>query len=115
VASDAAHRSSAEIIRSCVKNALAHAEAAGCRSVAMPLFAAGHAGFDFDGAVTAMAEALRDDTTSVKQLFIVVYDRERAEEALRLIRSVIPSAEIDMQQGPDREDETAGMWSDDWL
>jgi O-acetyl-ADP-ribose deacetylase (regulator of RNase III) len=115
VASDAAHRSSAEIIRGCVRNALAHAEAAGCRSVAMPLFATGHAGFNFDGAVTAMAEALRDDTTSVKQLFIVVYDPERAEEALRLIRSVIPSAEIDIQRGPDRDDETAGMWSDDWL
>ncbi len=115
VASDAAHRSSAEIIGNCVRNALALAEAAGCRSVAMPLFATGHAGFNFDGAVTAMAEALRDDTTSAKQLFIVAYAPERAEEALRLIRSVIPSAEIDIQRGPDRDDETAGMWSDDWL
>jgi O-acetyl-ADP-ribose deacetylase (regulator of RNase III) len=42
VASDAAHRSSAAIIRSCVKNAFAAADAAGCTSIAMPLFRTGH-------------------------------------------------------------------------
>src|ERR1051326_462421 len=48
VASDEAHRSSAAIIRSCVTNALACADARDCRSVAMPVFAPGHAPFKFD-------------------------------------------------------------------
>ena len=114
VASDAAHRSSADTIRSAVRNALGQADANGCQSVAMPLFATGHAGFSLDRAVIAMAEALRDAVTTVKHIFIVVYDPDRAEDALRLIRSVIPAAEIDVQRGPERGHETPGMWSDDW-
>ncbi len=41
VASDANHRSSAEIIRACVVNVLAAADERGCKSVAMPVFATG--------------------------------------------------------------------------
>ncbi|MDP9361665.1 MAG: macro domain-containing protein [Acidobacteriota bacterium] len=111
VASDAAHRSSADIIRKCVRNSLAIAEATGCESIAMPLFATGHARFNFDQAVLAMAETLRDQPTAVQHVFIVVYDPDRAEEAVRLIRSVIPAADIDMQRGPHVTEEPLDMWS----
>jgi len=43
VASDANHRSSEAIVRSCVTTALACADAAGCEIVAMPIFGTGHA------------------------------------------------------------------------
>ena len=111
VASDAVHRSSAHIIRKCVRNSLAIAEATGCESIAMPLFATGHARFNFDQAVLAMAETLRDQPTAVQHVFIVVYDPDRAEEAVRLIRSVIPTADIDMQRGPHVTEEPLDMWS----
>jgi O-acetyl-ADP-ribose deacetylase (regulator of RNase III) len=94
VASDASHRSSAEIIRLCVKNALACADAAACSSVAMPLFATGHAGFKFERALLAMAEALRDASTAVKHVIIVIDQPHRAEDAHRLLCGVIPDAEL---------------------
>jgi O-acetyl-ADP-ribose deacetylase (regulator of RNase III) len=114
VASDAAHHSSADIIRSCVKNALALADVSGCTSIAMPLFGTGHARFNFDQAVLVIAETLRDATTAVQHVFIVVYDPERADDAVRLIHSVIPAAEVDVQRGPDTNDEAVSMWSAGW-
>lgn len=114
VASDAAHRTSADIIRNCVRNALAIAEATGCNSIAMPLFAAGHARFHFDQVLLAMAETLRDEATAVQHVFIVVYDPDRAGDAVRRIRSVIPGAEIDVERGPQTTNEPIDMWSDDW-
>src|SRR5512140_2763603 len=38
IASDAAHQSSSEVVKACVRNALAIAGEAGCGSVAMPVF-----------------------------------------------------------------------------
>ncbi|HYM60893.1 MAG TPA: macro domain-containing protein [Thermoanaerobaculia bacterium] len=89
VASNAVHLSSAEIVRVCVKNALACADSAACRSLAMPVFATGHAGLKFDRAVNAMAEALRDASTLVEQVIIVINEPDRAEMARRIISSVI--------------------------
>ncbi len=60
VASDESHRSSEVIIRNCVTGALARADEAECESIAMPVFAAGHAGFRFESALTAMAGALHE-------------------------------------------------------
>lgn len=113
VASDAAHHSSAEVIRNCVKNALALADTSGCTSIAMPLFATGHATFNFEKALRVMSETLRDTATAVQHVFVVVYDSDRAEDALRLIRSVIPSADVDLQRGPLAEEEPVSMWSGD--
>lgn len=113
VGSDAAHRSSPDIIRDCVRNSLAVAEARGCQSVAMPIFATGHAGFNFDQALLAMVETLRDAVTAVQHVFLVVYDPDRAEDAARRIRSIIPGADIDVQRGPDPADEAHSMWSSD--
>lgn len=78
VASSSTHLSSAEVIRSCVKNALRRAEEAGCATVAMPVFATGHARFRFDRAVAAMAAALRDTPTAVREVIIVVADEGKA-------------------------------------
>src|SRR5436305_12281958 len=85
VASDASHRTSRVVIQACVKNALARAEAAGCRSIAMPLFGTGHARFKFDQALIAMREALQSAPANVHEVVIVVFDRDRAAEAERLL------------------------------
>jgi O-acetyl-ADP-ribose deacetylase (regulator of RNase III) len=113
VGSDAGHRSSAAIIHDCVMNALALADAAGCESIAMPVFGTGHARFKFDDAVRVIVEALRDSATTVQRVFIVIYDAERADAVLGVIRSVIPDAEVDLQRGPARE-ETVSMWTAEW-
>ena len=113
VASDETHRSSVDIVRSCVRSALARAEEAGCASIAMPLFATGHARVGFDRVVTAMAEALRDAVTTVEHVIIVVYDRDRADDAVRRIRAVLPVAQLDFGGAPEDE-EALGMWSEEW-
>lgn len=93
VASDATHHlSSPEVIRACVKNALRAADAKGFTSLAMPVFATGHARVRFELAMTTMAEALRDAHTNVQTVAIVVYDRERAEEAKKIVERVFGSS-----------------------
>ena len=114
VASDESHQTSANVIRSCVRNALARAEEVGCASIAMPLFGTGHARFSFDRALIAMAEALRDSVTTVGQVIIVVYDRERADDAVRRIRSVLPVTQLDFGKAADEEAEPVSMWSEEW-
>ena len=76
----------------------------------MPLFATGHARFNFDQAVLAMAEAIRDQPTAVQHVFIVVYDPDRIDETVRLIRSVIPTADIDTPPGPETAEEPPGWF-----
>ncbi len=92
VASDTAHLSSQDVVRLCAKNALHAAEGAGCGSIAMPVFATGHARVKFDRAVRAIAEALRDTTTAVEQVTLVILERERADEAMRIVRAIHPAA-----------------------
>jgi O-acetyl-ADP-ribose deacetylase (regulator of RNase III) len=89
VASDTSHMSSPDVVRACTKSALAAAARIGCRSVAMPVFASGHARVKFDRAVQAMAEAIRDSQTSVEEVAIVVLERERAEEVRRIVDAVM--------------------------
>ena len=87
VASDPSHLTSRAIIQACVKNALARAEEAGCRSIAMPLFGTGHARFKFDQALIAMHDVLRSAPANIEQAWIVVLDPARAADAQRLIAS----------------------------
>jgi O-acetyl-ADP-ribose deacetylase (regulator of RNase III) len=96
-----------------VTNALALADAAGCESIAMPVFETGHARFKFDDAVRVMAETLCDRATAVRRVFIVVYGADRADAVLRIIRSVIPDADVDLQRGPVNE-EPVSMWAAEW-
>jgi O-acetyl-ADP-ribose deacetylase (regulator of RNase III) len=87
VASNANHRSSAEIIRACVANALAAADKAGCTSVAMPVFGTGHAHFKFLDALKTMAAALREAATRVQTVVVVLRDDDWRHEAERILRS----------------------------
>ena len=85
VASDTSHRSSPDVVRLCVKSALARADAAGCKTVAMPVFGSGHAHVKFDQALQAMCDVLRMADTAVEHVIIVVYDPDRVEAALPLV------------------------------
>lgn len=113
VASDASHRSSAAIIKMCVTNALQAAAAKGCRSIAMPVFATGHAGFNFDRAVVIMAEAIRDSQTSIGDLVVVVSDTERAASASKLIANTIPGCKPAIVKAPSIDDEPRSIWSEE--
>ena len=89
VASDAQHRSSPEIIRTCVVNALAAADKIGCTSVAMPVFATGHAHVRFIDALTAMRDALRETATRVQKVIVVLRDDDWLEEATRILTATL--------------------------
>ncbi|HEX7191900.1 MAG TPA: macro domain-containing protein, partial [Thermoanaerobaculia bacterium] len=81
VASDASHRSSTDIVRLCVRNALARADASGCKRVAMPVFGSGHARVKFEQALRAMCDVLETTNTAVEHVVIVVYDPDYATDA----------------------------------
>ena len=88
VASDTSHRSSADIVRLCVTNALARADASGCKTVAMPVFGSGHAHVRFEQAFAAMRDTLlHAQPVSVEHVIIVIYDPDRADDAQRLLAS----------------------------
>jgi O-acetyl-ADP-ribose deacetylase (regulator of RNase III) len=87
VASNESHLSSPAIIRTCVRNALACADAARCSSVAMPVFGTGHARVNFDRALTAIVEALREVSTAVEHVIVVINDPNRADDARRVLGS----------------------------
>ncbi len=88
VAGDDSHRSSEPVIEACVRNAMVKAGEIGCTSVAMPVFATGHARIKFDRALKAMLAALHGTTATVREVIIVVLDEERAAEARRIIEAV---------------------------
>jgi len=87
VASDANHHSSAEVIRACVTNALAAADKAGCATLAMPVFATGHAHFRFLDALKTMRDALRAAATVVSEVVIVLRDDDYIQEAGQILHS----------------------------
>jgi O-acetyl-ADP-ribose deacetylase (regulator of RNase III) len=87
VASDTAHRSSPALVQLCVKNAIARADALGCKTVAMPVFGSGHAHVKFDVALRAMCEVLRTLETAVEHVIIFVNDPDRGDDARRLFAS----------------------------
>jgi O-acetyl-ADP-ribose deacetylase (regulator of RNase III) len=104
VASDASHRSSPEIICACVNNALA--AAAGFASIAMPVFAAGHARFRFEQSLEVMAGALRG--AAIDHVYIAVNDPERADEAREVLERSLGA--ISVEVGPQEEPEAGGWW-----
>jgi len=85
VASDPAHRSSPDIVRLCVRNALVLADATHCVTVAMPVFGSGHARVKFDQALLAMREVLLSEETGVEHVIVVINDPDRAEDARRIL------------------------------
>lgn len=93
VASDHAHRSSPEAVRLCVEGALREAGKAGCKSLALPIFGAGHADLRFDDALQAMAETLRETTApGVEEVLLVILQADRAPVAAEILdRALAPS------------------------
>jgi len=93
VASDHAHRSSPEAVRLCVEGALREAAGAGCATLALPVFGAGHATLPFDVALQALAEALRDAAPSpLREVLIVVLQPDRLDRAREVLdRVLVPS------------------------
>ena len=85
VASDAHHHSSPEIIRACVANALAAADKIGSASVAMPVFATGHAHFKFVDSLKVMRDALLAAATKVEEVVVVVLDADWADDARQIV------------------------------
>ncbi len=88
VASDRAHRSSAAVIEACVRNALIRAATEHCASVAMPVFGAGHAGFDFARAVRAIGQALVAAPPDAPDVVVVVEDAARAGTVAGILREM---------------------------
>lgn len=85
VASDESHRSSETTVASCVRNALECAARAGCRTVAMPVFATGHAHVKFRPAVEAMACTAREVPTTVERIVLVIRD----DDDLDVVREIL--------------------------
>lgn len=85
VASDVHHRSSAAIVRSCVVNALRRAGEQNCRTVAMPVFATGHAHVSFLKSLEAMRDALENASTNVEEVVVVVQDPDREEQTRHVL------------------------------
>ena len=96
VASDLEHRSSPAIVSACVRNALARATEAGCASVAIPVFATGHAHLKFDGALDAMAPALRDAPAAPDHVVIVIDDASRSDATRKILTRHLPGVHIDV-------------------
>ena len=110
VASDTAHRSSIAIVQSCVANALERAQAAGCSSIAMPIFGTRHAHLRFDDAVRAMAQAALATPDAVEQLIFVTNDDENAE-ALRTTLENVTHQRVSIERAQEVEPEPQGYWS----
>jgi O-acetyl-ADP-ribose deacetylase (regulator of RNase III) len=101
VASDAADRSSDAIIESCVTSALRCADEQRCRSVAMPIFATGHAHANFPHAVELMAEVARRTRTAVEEISFVIIDPERACAACNILeRTFHTDVAITVREAP---------------
>ena len=94
VASDVRARSSDAVVRSCVTQSVTAAIQRGIKSVAMPVFASGHAHFPFDSAVASIAEALASAPEGLAEVIVVVRDEAAAERAVKILRRQFTEAEI---------------------
>lgn len=110
VASDTAHRSSPEIIKACVTNALAWAQTSGCRSLAMPVFASGHAGENFERATQIIVETLGKAGPPLEEVVLVINDVERAETA-QAIAQRTTGREVPLIRSNVLEIETSSAWA----
>ena len=81
VAGDDSHRSSPDIIRVCVKSALARCGEGNWKSVAMPIFATGHAHVPIEKALRAMSQAFEASSSGIENVVVVAYDQDSFEQA----------------------------------
>ncbi|HSY50086.1 MAG TPA: macro domain-containing protein [Thermoanaerobaculia bacterium] len=109
VASNARHQSSPEIVRACVINALRCAGEAGCTTIALPVFASGHAGLRFDRALRVIVQELRD-AGSPEHPYIVFNDPDRIDTALGVIRESFPDVDTDVEISPSLKADEPSTW-----
>lgn len=110
VASDVAHHSSTDIVRSCVRNAVRIAKDAGCASLALPILGTGHAHLRFDDAVKAIAEELRG--APFERVVLVVNDSDRAGGVRAMVQSVL-SGDVPIVKSA-RDEEGGSLWDSEW-
>ena len=110
VASDAAHRSSMAVVGSCVANALAAADAAGCATVAIPILGTGHARLCFADAARAMARTALDARTHVREVKFVTNDEECVDD-LRALLEGVSRQRIEIERSLQAEPESDSFWS----
>ena len=110
VASDLTHRSSPAIVRACVKNAIDHAANLQCQSVAMPAFATGHAHLDFPTAIATMCDAVRESSTNIAHIIIVINDSSREDAARRAILDHLPGVSVETVISEKAASEPASTW-----
>jgi O-acetyl-ADP-ribose deacetylase (regulator of RNase III) len=114
VASDAAHHSSAAVVRSCVAAALAAADASGCATIAMPILGTGHARLRFAEAVRAMAATAMDASTHVRELKFVTNDEERVDE-LQTILQEMAGALVEVERSARATPEPDSLWTGEYF
>lgn len=110
IASDASHRSSEAIVRSCMASALACAHALGCTSVAAPILGTGHARLAFATAAGAMVRSAIETPSSVEHLIFVTNDDENADP-LRAILESATGQPIEIKRSEEVETEPGSYWS----
>lgn len=113
VASDLSHRSSPALVRSCVTNALLRGGELQSSSLAMPVFATGHAHLDFATAVSEMCGAIRESSTNIEHIYIVIFDRAREEATRRAILEHLPGAAVDTVNAEKAASEPVSTWFGD--
>ena len=111
VASAANHRSSDAIVRSCVANALACADAAGCAIVAMPVFGTGHARYAFAASARVMALTALEVPTRVREVKFVTNDDERVEELREILQNCV-GGRVEVDRSAVAKPEPDSFWSD---
>lgn len=114
VASDAAHRSSVAIVRSCVVHALAAADALECATMAMPILGTGHARLRFAEAVRTMAATAFAASTRVREVKFVTNDEERVDE-LRTILKEIAEVAVRVERSATVSSEPDSLWTGEYF
>ena len=109
VAGDAKHRSSLAIVRACTRNALRIANESGYHSVALPLFATGHAHLPFADVLQTMGEEI--ESSLVAEVVIVTNDASKADLA-RGIAQRFSGGEVLLNRSTRVEAEPASFWDD---
>ena len=110
IASDAAHRSSVAIVRSCIASALACAHALGCTSVAAPILGTGHARLALATAASAMVRSALETPSGVEHLIFVTNDDENVDP-LRAILENATGQPIEIERSEEVEPEAVSYWS----
>ena len=79
----------------------------------MPVFATGHAHLDFSKSVAVMCDAIRESSTNLAHIFIVIYDRSREETVRSAILEHLPGAVLETVISEKTASEPTSTWFSD--